>query len=148
MEFAIDSGSIDFQDPIEYTWSGERLVTTPGRVIFNVEVERALDEATGGDFEDHPFLNRTLTKRELDTFIGELVEHYGPNTIAAALDVIKSVTFRFATRAGITISKNDIVIPGDKEEILAGFEDQVTKVGKEYDRGLMTEEERDERISC
>ena len=75
-------------------------MTTPGRVIFNAEVERALDEATGGDFEDHPFLNKTLTKRELDAFIGDLVEHYGPNTIAAALDVIKSVTFRFATRAG------------------------------------------------
>jgi len=146
VEFALEAGSIAYQDPIEYTWAGEQILSTPGRVIFNAEVERALDEATGGDFEDHPFLNRTLTKRELDTFIGELVEHYGPNTIAAALDVIKSVTFRFATRAGITISKNDIVIPGDKEEILAGYEDEVRKVGKEYDRGLMTEEERDERV--
>jgi DNA-directed RNA polymerase subunit beta' len=146
VELALEAGTVDYQDPIEYTWSGERLVTTPGRVIFNAEVERALDEATGGDFEDHPFLNRTLTKRELDGFIGDLVEHYGPNTIAAALDVIKSVTFRFATRAGITISKNDIVPPGDKEEVLAGFEDEVRKVGREYDRGLMTEEERDERI--
>ena len=146
VEFAVEAGSVDLQHPVQYTWSGELLVTTPGRVIFNAEVERALDEATGGDFEDHPFLNRTLTKRELDAFIGDLVEHYGPNTIAAALDVIKSVTFRFATRAGITISKNDIVPPGDKEEILIGFEDEVTKVGREYDRGLMTEEERDERI--
>jgi len=150
VEFALDSGQVGYQDPIEYTWSGERLVTTPGRVIFNAEVERALDEAqggdSGGDFEDHPFLNKTLTKRELDGFIGDLVEHYGPNTIAAALDVIKSLTFRFATRAGITISKNDIVIPDDKEEILSRYEDEVAKVGREYDRGLMTEEERDERI--
>ncbi|HSF62003.1 MAG TPA: DNA-directed RNA polymerase subunit beta' [Gaiellaceae bacterium] len=146
VEFALEAGSVDFQDPIEYEWSGERLVTTPGRVIFNAEVERALDEATGGDFEDHPFLNRTLTKRELDAFIGELVELYGPNTIASALDVIKSLTFRFATRAGITISKNDIVIPDDKEEILARYEEEVAKVGREYDRGLMTEEERDERV--
>ena len=82
VEFAIEAGSVGYQDPIEYTWTGERIVTTPGRVIFNAEVERALDEATGGDFEDHPFLNRTLTKRELDAFIGDLVEHYGPNTIA------------------------------------------------------------------
>ena len=148
VEFALEAGSVVFQDPIEYTWSGETLVTTPGRVIFNAEVRRALDEATGGDFEDHPFLNRTLTKRELDSFIGDLVEHYGPNTIAAALDVIKSVTFRFATRAGITISKNDIVIPGDKEEILAKFEEEVSKLGKEYDRGLTTEEERDARIEA
>jgi DNA-directed RNA polymerase subunit beta' len=146
VEFALDADSVDYQDPIEYTWHGELIVTTPGRVIFNAEVERALEEATGGHFEDHPFLNTTLRKRELDAFIGDLVEHYGPNTIAAALDVIKSVTFRFATRAGISISKNDIVPPGDKEEILAGYEDEVTKVGREYDRGLMTEEERDERI--
>jgi len=146
VEFALEAESVAYQDPIEYEWSGQRLVTTPGRVIFNAEVERALDEATGGDFEDHPFLNKTLTKRELDAFIGELVEDYGPNTIASALDVIKSLTFRFATRAGITISKNDIVIPGDKEEILARYEEEVAKVGREYDRGLMTEDERDERI--
>ncbi len=146
VEFAVESGSLGFQDPVEYEWAGERLLTTPGRVIFNAEVERALDEATGGDFDDHPYLNRTLTKRELDTFIADLVERYGPNTIAAALDVIKSLTFRFATRSGITISKNDIVIPAEKEEILVGFEEEVAKVGKEYDRGLMTEDERHERI--
>ena len=146
VEFAVDAGSVDYQDPIEYEWNGERLMTTPGRVIFNAEVERALDEATGGNFEDHPFLNKTLTKRELDAFIGELVELYGPNTIASALDAIKTLTFRFATRAGITISKNDIVIPPDKEEILARYEAEIAKVGHEYDRGLMTEEERDERV--
>ena len=146
VEFAVESEQLRFQDPIEYEWAGARLLTTPGRVIFNAEVERALDEATGGDFEGHPFLNRTLTKRELDAFISDLVERYGPNTIAAALDVIKSLTFRFATRAGITISKNDIVIPDEKEAILARFEEEVAKVGREYDRGLMTEEERDERI--
>ena len=46
-----------FQDPIEYEWGDERLLTTPGRVIFNAEVERALDEATGGEAwraENHP----------------------------------------------------------------------------------------------
>ena len=131
-----------FQDPIEYEWRGERLLTTPGRVIFNSEVERALIEAGVGDVENHPFLNRTLSKRELDGFIGDLVEHYGPNTIAAALDIIKSLTFRFATRAGITISKNDIIVPKEKEEILARYEAEVANVEKEYDRGLMTEEER------
>jgi DNA-directed RNA polymerase subunit beta' len=146
VELAVEAEQMRYQDPVQYEWNGELVLTTPGRVIFNAEVERALDEATGGDFEDHPFLNETLTKRVLDTFIGDLVERYGPNTIAAALDVIKSLTFRFATRAGITISKNDIVIPDDKETILAGFEDEVSKVGREYDRGLMTEEERHERI--
>jgi DNA-directed RNA polymerase subunit beta' len=146
VEFAVESAQVGFQNPIEYEWRGERLLTTPGRVIFNAEVERALAEAGVGEVEEHPFLNRTLSKRELDGFIGELVERYGPNTIAAALDIIKSLTFRFATRAGITISKNDIVVPDEKEEILARFEAEVANVEKEYDRGLMTEEERHERI--
>ncbi len=149
VEFAVETDQatpLRYQDPIEYEWGDERLLTTPGRVIFNTEVERALHEATGGEAEDHPFLNETLTKRVLDQFIGDLVERYGPNTIAAALDVIKTLTFRFATRAGITISKNDIVIPDSKERILSEYEEEVSKVGREYDRGLMTEEERDERI--
>jgi len=138
--------AIEIQAPIEYEWKGERVLTTPGRVIFNTEIERALEQAAGDELDGHPYLNRTLTKRELDGFIGDLVERYGPNTIAAALDVMKSLTFRYATRGGITISKNDIVIPDEKEAILAGYEEEVAKVGREYDRGLMTEEERDERI--
>src|SRR5262249_13073264 len=44
VEFALDSGSVGFQDPIEFERNGELLVTTPGRVIVNAEVERALDE--------------------------------------------------------------------------------------------------------
>jgi DNA-directed RNA polymerase subunit beta' len=146
VEFALESKQADYQDPIEYLWRGELLLTTPGRVIFNAEVERALTEAGVPDVGEHPFLNRTLSKRELDQFIGDLVEHYGPNTIASALDVMKSLTFRFATRSGITISKNDIVIPEEKENILARFESEVANVEREYDRGLMTEEERHERI--
>jgi DNA-directed RNA polymerase subunit beta' len=62
------------------------------------------------------------------------------------LDTIKQLAFRYATQAGITVSKNDIVIPPSKEEILAGYEAQVAKLELEYQRGLMTEEERHERI--
>ena len=43
------------------------------------------------------------------------------------LDTIKSLGFRYATQAGITISKNDIVIPPDKEKILAEYEERVAK---------------------
>jgi DNA-directed RNA polymerase subunit beta' len=66
--------------------------------------------------------------------------------VATVLDTIKSLAFRYATRAGITVSKNDIVIPPSKEEILSGYEEQVAKVEREYERGLMTEEERKERV--
>ena len=62
------------------------------------------------------------------------------------LDTIKTLGFRYATQAGVTISKNDIVIPREKDEILAEYEKRVSEVEAQYERGLITEEERHESI--
>ena len=63
------------------------------------------------------------------------------------LDTIKTLGFRYGTRAGVTISKNDIVIPPNKEQILAGYEERVKRVEDAYDQGLITESERHEQIT-
>ena len=149
VEHAIDAEQVKLQQPIEFRWNGDLLLTTPGRVIFNSEVERALAEAVADyDPEDplHDYINRTLPKRELDAFIAELVHEYGAHSIASVLDMIKTLGFKYATQAGVTISKNDIVIPPDKEEILAEYEERVAKVVAQYERGLITDEERHESI--
>ncbi len=147
VDFALDAGQVTLQQPIEYRWQGELVLTTPGRVIFNSEVDRALAAAVpGGSLGDHDFVNRTLTKRELDAIIAELVDRYGAHSIAAALDTIKDLAFTYATRAGITVSKNDIQVPPAKEAILAEYEALVSQVAKQYERGLITEGERHERI--
>ena len=62
------------------------------------------------------------------------------------LDTIKTLGFRYSTQAGVTISKNDIVIPPTKEKILAEYEKRVEEVHGQYDRGLITEDERHETI--
>ena len=62
------------------------------------------------------------------------------------LDTIKSLAFTYATKAGITVSKNDIVIPPSKEAILVGYEERVKAKELEYSRGLITEDERHEAI--
>ena len=116
-------------------------------MIFNTEVERSLEEAVVvGEAGVHTFINRTLSKREIDIFIAELVDRYGAHAIASVLDTIKSLAFKYATQAGITISKNDIVIPPEKEEILKGYETKVKAVEGNYERGLITEDERHEQI--
>jgi DNA-directed RNA polymerase subunit beta' len=149
--FALEAGQIALQQPIEYRWQDGLLLTTPGRVIFNAEVDRVLAEALGdqnggpaGAF--HDFLNKTLAKREIDAFIGELVDRYGAATISRVLDTIMTLGFDHATRAGVTISKNDMVIPPKKEEILAGYEERVARVEGQYMRGLITDEERHEAV--
>jgi DNA-directed RNA polymerase subunit beta' len=147
VEFAVEAKQVGLQEPIEYRWDGELVLTTPGRVIFNAEVARALVEAAGeGDGSRHDFINRTLSKKEMGDFISELVDRYGAHAIASVLDTIKSLGFSYATQGGITISKNDIVIPVDKEKILAEFEERVSKVEQQYARGLITEDERHEII--
>ncbi len=62
------------------------------------------------------------------------------------LDTVKELGFSYATGAGITISKNDIIIPEDKEQILAHYEERVQRIERDYERGLITEDERHERI--
>ncbi|MBV8256735.1 MAG: DNA-directed RNA polymerase subunit beta', partial [Actinobacteria bacterium] len=150
VEFALDAKQIGIQQPIEYLWDGELLVTTAGRVIFNAEVDRSLNEAVGHrnghDGSYHQFINRTLSKKELGDFISTLVDDYGAHAVATVLDTIKELGFKYGTRAGVTISKNDIVIPPDKEKILSDYEERVGKVEQAYEHGLITESERHESI--
>jgi DNA-directed RNA polymerase subunit beta' len=150
VEFALDAKQVGLQQPIEYLWNDELLVTTPGRVIFNAEVDRALHDAVGEQDGERPvyhsYINRTLSKREVGDFISALVDDYGAHAVASVLDTIKTLGFHYGTRAGVTISKNDIVIPPDKEKILAGYEERVGKVEQAYEHGLITESERHESI--
>jgi DNA-directed RNA polymerase subunit beta' len=146
IERAVEEGQVGLQQPIEYRHHGEIVLTTPGRVILNAEVDRSLAESTGSEPEERPFINRTLSKKEMDGFISELADRFGAHVIAGVLDKIKALGFHYATKAGITISKNDIVIPQSKDEILAGYEERVTNVEQLYERGLITEEERHEQI--
>jgi DNA-directed RNA polymerase subunit beta' len=144
---ALDAGQVGVQDPIEYRRGGEVLLTTPGRVVFSEEVARAISTALPDvEPESVEFINRTLGKKETNDFVTGLVDVYGAAVISVLLDTIKDLGFHYATQAGITISKNDIVIPEDKEKILEEYEDRVQKIETQFERGLITEEERHESI--
>jgi DNA-directed RNA polymerase subunit beta' len=151
VEFAVEAKQIGLQQPIEYLWKDELVLTTSGRVIFNAEIDRALHEASShnGDHggPHHEYINRTLSKKELGDFISTLVDEHGAHAVAYVLDTIKDLGFRYGTAAGVTISKNDIVIPPEKEQILAGYEERVSRVEDAYDQGLITESERHEQIT-
>jgi len=150
VEFSVESKQITLQQPIEYLWEGQLVLTTAGRVIFNAEIDRALRVSVGeldGEYTTyHDFLNRTLSKKELGDFISILVDEFGAHAVASVLDTIKDLGFLYGTKAGVTISKNDVVIPPNKEKILAEYEERVAKVEQAYEHGLITESERHESI--
>jgi DNA-directed RNA polymerase subunit beta' len=148
VEFALESKDIGLQEPIVYGLGDELVLTTPGRVIFNLEIWRSIEEFVTKEIEEElQFVNKTMAKRDTDAFISELVDLYGAHVVSGVLDTIKDLGFKYATRAGITVSKNDIVIPPEKEQILAGYESRVKDVEGQYERGLITDQERHELVT-
>ena len=122
VEFHVESGEIGLQDPIEYHWHDELFLATPGRVIFGARSSGRSMRRSSVTRRAHTFINRTLSKRGSTPSSAGFVDRYGAHAIASVLDTIQGLAFRYATKAGITISKNDIVIPPRKEEILSGYE--------------------------
>ena len=124
------------------------MLTTVGRIIYNDRIERALDEAMGEAFDpgQYEFVNGSMKKRDTTEFVDALVQQYGASAISLVLDAFKDLGFAFATQAGITISKNDVVVPPEKGEILGRYEAKVAEIQDQYDMGLITQEERHEMV--
>jgi DNA-directed RNA polymerase subunit beta' len=148
-ELSYDNQNVGLHDLSMYRREkGDHVLTTVGRILFNDKIERALVEMLGEDYSlgDEPFINHTLTKRDVGALVEGLVVRYGAPSIALVLDAFKDVGFHFASQAGITISKNDVVTPPDKEQILERYEGEVAEVHGQYDQGLITLEERHEKV--
>ena len=94
------------------------------------------------DRSAYTFINKSLRKRDTTQFVDDLVQAFGAGAISQVLDAFKDLGFRFATQAGITISKNDVVVPPSKEKILAKYEERVANLQEQYEDGLITQEER------
>jgi len=150
VSLAVSEGHLGLQETIWFRRAStlEKLVTTAGRVLFNNAVEEALLEAMGDEFDiaNHEWINTTMRKSEISDYVSRLVDVYGASQVAPVLDAVKDLGFLYATQAGISISKNDIVTPDAKGEILGRVEKEVADVGDQYQYGLITDSERHEKV--
>ena len=149
-ELSYEAGKVKLHDLAEYRrrHADEHVLTTVGRIIFNERIERALEETLEETLRPrtYEFVNRPLKKRDMADVIEGLVDLHGPYATALVLDAFKDLGFHFATQAGITISKNDVVIPPQKDEILDRYEGEVGEIQDQYDTGLISQEERHEAV--
>jgi DNA-directed RNA polymerase subunit beta' len=149
-ELAFENGIVELHDYAEYRREGhEHFLTTVGRIIFNDRVERAIANALGEEYdpEKYQFVNHSLKKKDVNQIVSDLVEAYGAPAVSLVLDSFKELGFHFATEAGITISKNDVVAPPDKEHILERYEAKTEEIMGQYDEGYITAEERKEAVT-
>jgi DNA-directed RNA polymerase subunit beta' len=143
-----EPGRLELHEPIEAVVSGwdeeagelrpQRVRTTVGRIIFNQIVPDRLrfTELT----------NREMRRADLKKLVDECYRLLGAADTAHLVDGIKDVGFKFATRGGMTIGLWDIVTPPQKVKALKAADDQVGDIDKQFQRGLITDEERYEQV--
>jgi DNA-directed RNA polymerase subunit beta' len=140
------------------------LVTTAGKLIFNEMLPDSfpyINEASkenienitpnkfflpmGTDIKDAiskmepvaPFI-----KKNLSQIIAQIFKRYKTTETSAVLDAMKDLGFKYSTIAGITVSAFDIVSAKDKDQKIEEGQEKVDKINKQFQRGLITEEER------
>jgi len=113
----------------------EKIVeTTVGRAIFN----RVLPPEV-------QFVNQILDKGGLKDLVADLYETIGEEQTPEIADKIKDIGFEFATRSGYSLAVSDISVPEDKPMIISEALKNAEIVARDFSRGLLTEQERDER---
>jgi DNA-directed RNA polymerase subunit beta' len=114
----------------------ERLIeTTPGRVMFN----RVLPE-------DIQFVNWELDKGGLKDLMAQLYEICGEDRTPDVADAVKDIGFKYATRSGYSLAVSDITVPPEKSEIINKSLQEQESIDRDFRRGLLTEQEKNERV--
>ena len=124
------------------------ITTTLGRMIFNRNIPQDLGFVDRNDKEKLFDLevDFIVTKKELGAIINACIKKHGSAITAKMLDAIKEMGYKYSTRASFSISVYDMTIPKSKSEIIKNAENTVAKIGKFYQRGELSEQERYERV--
>src|SRR5918994_1425860 len=137
VRIAYDQGEVEIQAPITVRMNGERVETTVGRTLLYEVVPSVI-----------PFkeVNRVMKKKELANLIDVSYRLAGNKATVILADQLKDVGYENATRAGISISIKDMVIPPSKEELLKQAHDDVREIEEQYKNGLITDGERYNKV--
>ena len=153
-QMAFDSGAIALQSTIKLLMDGS--VTpprgwdapahwTPGRpFVLTTTLGRALfNEALPAEY---PYYDGKVSKKELGQIVNELSYQFPKVLVGACLDALKDLGFFWATRSGVTISFDDVVVPAAKGAILAAAEKDAAAIQDAYDLGRTTDAERRQEL--
>ena len=120
--------------------------STVGRFIFNENIPQDLGFVNR---EEDPFgleINYLVDKKALGKIIDKCFRRHGNTITAEVLDHIKSLGFKYSTIGGITVAVADMKIPETKKDLIKDAEVQVEKYEKVFRRGLISDEERYEKV--
>ena len=135
------------QAEIQARIEGYGLVKTSlGRMIFNEILPQELryyhkDEETG-----QWCLGIRMDKKQLGKLVANCFDHFGAARTAVVIDDVKNLGYHYACLAGMTVAISDIIVPEKKQDILAATKKQVNGIERQFSRGLITDEERYNKV--
>ncbi len=132
---AYDEERVALHARIKVRIDGKIIETTPGRVIFNQIVP-----------DEIGFINELLVKKNFSGLIYKLFTQLGNERTARFLDDLKDLGYAYSTKAGISISFSDMIVPSVKERLIKESNEQVSQIFDEYEQGLITDTERYNKI--
>jgi DNA-directed RNA polymerase subunit beta' len=132
-KLAYEFGVVDLREEIEVRnkATNEKLKTSVGRILFNEVLPQELG-----------YFNKIIDKSTLKQIATRCCKLLPDEETGKVLDSIKRLGFQYASKSGITIAMNDIEVPASKPQILAETEAKIATIENQYDRGLITEDER------
>ena len=142
---ALDAGAVSLHAMIECRLPNAngakpaRAKTTPGRLILS----EALPENANIPFDS---INKPLTKRELTAVFDDVYRHCGQKETVIFADQVMNLGFRYATLAGISIGKDDMVVPREKTRHVSEANKLVGQCERQYTDGLITQGERYNKV--
>ena len=97
---------------------------------------------------DVPFdlINKKIGKKELGVLVNTVYRTCGPKVTAVVADALRSIGYKYSTRAGLSISIKDMIIPDSKKQFLDEAYEEVRKIKEQYSEGLLTEGERYNKV--
>ncbi|MBM6826281.1 DNA-directed RNA polymerase subunit beta' [Mordavella massiliensis] len=118
--------------------------STLGRFLFNEIIPQDLGfvdrEQEGNELKLE--IDFHVGKKQLKQILEKVINTHGSTATAEVLDAVKSIGYKFSTRAAMTVSISDMTVPPQKPEMIQKAQDTVDKITKNFKRGLITEEER------
>ena len=150
---AYENGSLTLQSRIKVrvakkmpdgTWLQNTEESTLGRFIFNEILPQDLgfvDRTVPGN-ELKPEVDFHVGKKGLKQILEKVINTHGATRTAEVLDDIKSMGYKYSTRAAMTVSISDMTVPPEKPELIKKAQDTVDIITRNYKRGKITEEER------
>ncbi|RXJ87823.1 DNA-directed RNA polymerase subunit beta' [Arcobacter sp. CECT 8985] len=136
-KIALEMGQVDIHAKIRTKLDNKVIHTTIGRLI----IKEILPE-----FVPENLWNKILKKKDIGGLVDYIYKHGGYNVTPRFLDNLKNLGFRYATDAGISVSIDDIRVPKSKPGLVAKSKKEVIEVQKQFSQGLLTEQERYNKI--